>query len=81
MSHDGCVARSGYRNVPVSWSVASRTTAWPTRPASTAGDLIVSAGGKAIADADDLFEALGTLKVPFELVLVRGTEERTVTIG
>ena len=45
------------------------------------GDLIVSAGGKAIADADDLFEALGTLKVPFELVLVRGTEERTVTVG
>ncbi len=45
------------------------------------GDLIVSAGGKAIADADDLFEALGTLKVPLELVLVRGTEERTVTVG
>jgi serine protease Do len=45
------------------------------------GDLIVSAGGKPIADADDLFEALGTLKVPFELVLVRGTEERTVTVG
>ena len=45
------------------------------------GDLIVSAGGKVITDADDLFEALGTLKVPFELVLVRGTEERTVTVG
>jgi len=45
------------------------------------GDLIVSAGGKPIADADDLFEALGTLKVPFDLVLVRGTEERTVSIG
>jgi serine protease Do len=45
------------------------------------GDLIVSAGGKAVADADDLFEALGTLKLPFELVLVRGTEERTVSVG
>ena len=45
------------------------------------GDLIVSAGGKAIADADDLFEALGTVKLPFELVLVRGTEERTVSVG
>ena len=41
----------------------------------------MSAGGKPIADADDLFEALGTLKAPFDLVLVRGTEERTVSIG
>ena len=32
-----------------------------------AGDLIVSAGGKPIADADDLFEALGGLEPPFEL--------------
>lgn len=46
-----------------------------------AGDLIVSAGGKPIADADDLFEALGTLKRPFVLVLVRGNEERTVSVG
>ncbi len=46
-----------------------------------AGDLIVSAGGKPIADADDLFEALGSLKRPFDLVLVRGNEERTVSVG
>ena len=46
-----------------------------------AGDLIVSAGGKAIEDADDLFEALGTVKSPFDFVLVRGTEERTVSVG
>lgn len=46
-----------------------------------AGDLIVSAGGKPIGDADDLFEALGSLKRPFDLVLVRGTEERTVSVG
>jgi S1-C subfamily serine protease len=45
------------------------------------GDLIVSAGGKPIADADDLFEALGTLKRPFDIVLVRGNDERTVTVG
>jgi serine protease Do len=45
------------------------------------GDLIVSAGGMAIADADDLFEALGAVKRPFEVVLVRGTEERTVSVG
>ena len=45
------------------------------------GDLIVSAGGRAIADADDLFEALGAVKLPFDVVLVRGTEERTVSVG
>jgi serine protease Do len=46
-----------------------------------AGDLIVSAGGTPIGDADDLHAALGTLKAPFELGLVRGAEERTVTVG
>ena len=46
-----------------------------------AGDLIVSAGGKPIADGDDLFDALGSLKPPFELGLVRGSEERTVNVG
>jgi S1-C subfamily serine protease len=45
------------------------------------GDLIVSAGGREIADADDLHEALGTLEQPFELGIVRGVDERTVTIG
>ena len=45
-----------------------------------AGDLIVSAGGLAVRDADDLHEALGTLKAPFELGLVRGAEDRTVTV-
>jgi serine protease Do len=46
-----------------------------------AGDLIVSAGGRPIADADDLFEALGTLKRPFDVVIVRGNDERTVSVG
>jgi S1-C subfamily serine protease len=46
-----------------------------------AGDLIVEAGGHAITDADDLHAALGTVEFPFELKLVRGTEERTVEIG
>ena len=41
-----------------------------------AGDLIVSAGGKPIADADDLYDALGALELPFELGIVRGAEER-----
>lgn len=46
-----------------------------------AGDLIVSAGGKPIADADDLFDALGGLEPPFELGIVRGAEERTLTVA
>ncbi|MDH4142124.1 MAG: S1C family serine protease [Chloroflexota bacterium] len=46
-----------------------------------AGDLIVSAGGREIMDADDLHEALGTLSQPFELGLVRGADERTATVG
>lgn len=46
-----------------------------------AGDLIVSAGGRAIADADDLHEALGSLSQPFEVGVVRGAEERTVMVG
>ena len=45
------------------------------------GDLIVSAGDRAIETADDLFDALGALALPFELGLVRGSEERTVTVG
>ncbi len=46
-----------------------------------AGDLIVSAGGREITDADDLHEALGSLSQPFELGLVRGAEELNVTVG
>ena len=46
-----------------------------------AGDLIVSAGGKPIRDADDLFDALGGLKPPFEVGIVRGADERTVTVA
>jgi serine protease Do len=46
-----------------------------------AGDLLVEAGGRPITDADDLFAALGALELPFELKLVRGAEDRTVTVG
>ena len=46
-----------------------------------AGDLIVEAGGKPITDADDLHAALATLDLPFEVKVVRGTDERTVQVG
>jgi serine protease Do len=46
-----------------------------------AGDLIVEAGGTPVADGDDLFTALGSVTPPYEVKLVRGAEERTVTVG
>jgi serine protease Do len=45
------------------------------------GDLIVEAAGKAVADADALFDALSSATPPFEVRLVRGNEERTVAVG
>ena len=46
------------------------------------GDLIVAAAGKPVTSADDLFDAIGSVgaKDALELTLLRGTEERTVTI-
>jgi serine protease Do len=46
-----------------------------------AGDLIVEAGGRPIAAADDLLEALDMLVPPFDVKLVRGNDERTVRVG
>ena len=45
------------------------------------GDLIVEVAGKAITDPDDLVEVLATASTPFEVRIVRGTEERTVSVG
>jgi serine protease Do len=53
-------------------------------PASAAGiaegDLIVAVGDRAIASADDLFDALGTTG-DIDITLVRGADEVTVTVG
>jgi S1-C subfamily serine protease len=45
------------------------------------GDLIVEAAGKAVADPDSLNEALVAGGLPIELKIVRGDEERTVSVG
>jgi S1-C subfamily serine protease len=45
------------------------------------GDLIVSAGGRDIRDADDLQDALGALELPYELVVVRGADELKLTVS
>jgi serine protease Do len=45
------------------------------------GDLLVSAAGRPIADVDSLHEILGDSGFPLEVTLVRGTEERTVSVN
>lgn len=45
------------------------------------GDLIVSAGGREIRDADDLQDALAALEPPYDLGVVRGAEEKTLSVG
>ena len=44
------------------------------------GDIITTLAGRTIADPDDLLDALAETEPPFELTLVRGTEEMTVRV-
>ena len=54
-------------------------------PAATAGilrgDLIVSVAGAPVTDSDELLDAIGGATRPFEIGLVRGADELTVTVG
>jgi serine protease Do len=45
------------------------------------GDLIVEVAGKAVTDGDDLVEALASAGDTFEVKIVRGLEDRTVSVG
>ena len=45
------------------------------------GDLIVDVAGKPVTDADELVEAISGAGDTFEVRIVRGTDERTVTVG
>ena len=45
------------------------------------GDLLVAAAGRPVDDVDALHEALRDAGFPLEVTLVRGTEERTVTVA
>lgn len=46
------------------------------------GDLLIAAGGRPVASADDLFDVLGSVApdAPLEVTVLRGAEERTVTV-
>ena len=45
------------------------------------GDLIVEVAGQPVTEADQLQEILATNQMPFEVKVVRGTDERTVSVG
>lgn len=45
------------------------------------GDLIVRAGGEPVADVDALHDAIASATGSLEIALLRGTEERTVTVA
>jgi S1-C subfamily serine protease len=45
------------------------------------GDLIVEVNGVAITDGDELVEALASAPTPYEVKLVRGADEVSVTVG
>ncbi|MEZ0240664.1 MAG: S1C family serine protease [Chloroflexota bacterium] len=45
------------------------------------GDLIFDVAGRAIGDPDELMEAIASATAPYQVKILRGTEERTVTVG
>jgi serine protease Do len=45
------------------------------------GDLIVAVAGTALEDADALVEAVAAATPPYEVRILRGMDERTVTVG
>jgi len=51
------------------------------RAGITRGDLIVSVAGKPVTDADELLDAIAAAKQPYEILVVRGADEVTVTVG
>jgi serine protease Do len=44
------------------------------------GDLIVAAAGSPVADVDDLADVLARTGLPVEVTVVRGADERTITV-
>jgi serine protease Do len=45
------------------------------------GDLIVEVAGQAVSDGDDLLEILLANPLPIEVKIVRGNEDRTISVG
>jgi S1-C subfamily serine protease len=51
------------------------------RAGITRGDLIVAVAGTPVIDSDELLDAIGVAQQPYEIQLVRGAAEVSVTIG
>ena len=45
------------------------------------GDLIVEIAGTPVTEADQLQELIASSQMPFEVKVVRGADERTVSVG
>lgn len=45
------------------------------------GDLVVAAAGRPVVDVDDLHDVIAGTPLPFDVTIVRGTEELTVKVG
>lgn len=45
------------------------------------GDLIVEVAGRAVTNADELVDAIASTGSPYDVRIVRGTEDRTVSVG
>jgi serine protease Do len=45
------------------------------------GDLIFDVAGRAIGDPDELLDAIASATAPYQVKILRGSEERTVTVG
>ena len=61
--------------------VASRTAALRPAPGSWKATSMIEVAGRAVADADALVEAIAAATAPYEVRIVRGTDERAVTVG
>ena len=81
-SPGACAVPSGCPSVTASWCERSRRGAPPSAPGIERGDLIVAAGGRELERVDVLYEALDGARADgqLELSIVRGTDERTVTV-
>ena len=84
-AHPGGLSHGNRTRPPRSPDTGSNPRADAGSPAARAGiqagDLIVEAAGKPITDGDELVEALAAAGDTFEVKVVRGTEERTVSVG
>ena len=77
----GCAARSASRSVTASSSAGSRTAAWPRRPGSRPATSSSRPAARRSPMPTTCTPRSATLELPFEVKLVRGTDERTVQVG